>query len=110
MKAGIFPFNPNSINRSRILKNNANINKTNFNTSSGSTDHNQSSGIQNLSFHQTTTTSIATSQQAIAILDQVLEDTKSLTSDIEDRNDFSDVSDDDKNDDDFITCNVEGHY
>ena len=99
MKAGIFPFNPKSIDRSRILQNNTNVDKNTSNVSIGSADDNQTSTIHSLSSLQTTTSSITTSQQAIAVLDQVLEDTKS-NSVVEDLNDRLDDAENDNNNND----------
>ncbi|CAF3877399.1 unnamed protein product [Rotaria sp. Silwood2] len=102
MKAGIFPFNPNSIDRSRILKNNTNVDKNITNTSINLPNDNQTSTFDSPSSPQPITSPFASSHQAIAALDQILEETKLNTSYIEDLNDHVDNDDDD---DEYLPSN-----
>lgn len=97
MKAGIFPFNPNSIDRSRILKNNTDIEKTTLKVPISSVNNDQASTIQNPSDSQAMMNSFATSHQAIASLDRILKDTTSNNDTIED---FNGCANDDHDDDD----------
>jgi hypothetical protein len=99
IKAGIFPFNPNSIERSRIMKNNTNVDKYKSSVSTNSANDNQTTTINIPSSHQATTSSFTSSHQAIATLDRVLEETKSINSDIEDLNDDEGDAGNDLNDD-----------
>ncbi|CAF4461599.1 unnamed protein product [Rotaria sp. Silwood2] len=112
IKAGIFPFNPNSIDRTRILKNKTNVDKRISSVPTNSAHDNQTTTINipsshqatNSSFtssdqtpsssftsaHQATASSFTSSRQAIATLDRVLKETQLINSDIEDLNDDED--------------------
>lgn len=98
MKAGVFPYNPNSINRSRIIKNNANVDT-----------HTSSITIIPLNVNQTSTTvstssqpsncSFTSSHQAITILNEILDKTKSNNDDVVNLNDDQETDDECENKD-----------
>ncbi len=76
MKAGVFPLNPNAIDRSKIIQNNTNTSTPNVTTTSIS--NNQTATINNKSSQPTTnSSSFTSSHQAIAALNEILEKTKS---------------------------------
>ena len=66
MKAGIFPFNPDSINRSRIIKNNANVDTHVSSITITPINDNQTSTIVDTS-SQPTNSSFTSSHQAILL-------------------------------------------
>ncbi|CAF4113637.1 unnamed protein product, partial [Rotaria sordida] len=105
--AGIFPFNPNSIDRTRILKNKANADKHISSVPTNSANDNQTKITINIPYshqattssftyshqaptssfissRQATTSSFTSSHQAIATLDRIIEETQSINNDIED--------------------------
>ena len=106
MKAGIFPFKPNSIDRSRILNNKTNIDKNISSIATVTANNNQASRIQSESSTQPIINSFATSHEAIASLDRILEDTKSTCSDIEALNDRADNDD---NEDEYLPSKLNFH-
>jgi hypothetical protein len=113
IKAGVFPFNPNSIDKSRILKNCTSINTSSSNTftnTSNASNHDQSihpsasSSCRTLdnnshanNSHQPITNTISSPQlgissfssshEAISALDRVLEETQSNESNDDDDSD-----------------------
>lgn len=120
IKAGVFPFNPKAIDRSRILKNSTSINTSSSNTFSNTSDTSNidltsnpstSSSYRTLdesnhaihidqpitniiSSPQLRISSFSSSQEAISALDRVLQETKSY--------DSNDDNDDDDEDEDYL--------
>ncbi|CAF2877656.1 unnamed protein product [Rotaria sp. Silwood2] len=106
MKAGVFPLNPKSIDRSRILQNNTSITTSfstidirndqtddssssiNFDTLNNNTDANSYRPMNNtICSSQPVFSSLTFSQDAISALDQVLQETISNNSTNNDDND-----------------------
>ena len=106
MKAGVFPFNPNSIDRSRILKTNNNIAKSSSSISTTmptvNPDNSSSEGgdispintnhritsdqlsMPNNTFSKSSKSGFSSSHEAISALDQILQQTVSNDNDDDD--------------------------
>jgi hypothetical protein len=98
MKAGIFPYNPNSINRSRIIKNNANVDTHTSSITIIPLNDNQTSTTVDTS-SQPSNSSFTSSHQAITILNEILDQTKSNNDDVVNLNDDQETDDEGENKD-----------
>jgi len=107
MKAGIFPFNPDSINRSRIIKNNANVDTHVSSITITPINGNQTSTIVDTS-SQPTNSSFTSSHQAITILNEILDITKPNNDDIVNLNDDQGADDEGENKDEGEHKNEDG--
>ncbi|CAF1610896.1 unnamed protein product, partial [Rotaria magnacalcarata] len=109
MKAGVFPFNPNSIDRSRILKSKVDIDKNQSTVPTDTANNNNKVSRVQQSTTQAINNSFATSHQAIASLNRILEDTKSIGSSDEDPHDQTEDDDDNDDDDEYLPSKSNFH-
>ena len=87
MATGIFPFNPNGIDRSKIIRTRANGNKYSSNFTNTSANNNQSTVTTKSSQSNISHSSFTSSHQAITVLNDILQQTQSILTETEDSSD-----------------------